>query len=232
MRAGAAVKGWSWRAGVVLICVAVAALTAYGIGRWAWLDEVDAAAHRWAPEFPQPFLYAFAKLGFGLGDARVLMWVGLGLAALAAWRLRRWYPLLVYLMVWVFHSVLIEVVKVWASRGEPDTDKPLLGGIAGGTSFPSGHSASAVVYYALAGALLAALTGDRRWNARLAVLAAAVTTFCAASIFYLGYHWVSDVVAGTAMGVAEWLLLGPVVRLLLRVERPAEREGAAALAGE
>ncbi|HZM76693.1 MAG TPA: phosphatase PAP2 family protein [Candidatus Limnocylindrales bacterium] len=222
MRAGAAVNGWSWRAAVVSICAAVAGLTAYGIGRWAWLDEVDVAAHRWAPEFPRRIPFVLAQLGFDLGDARGLTWVGLSLAAFAAWRLRRWYPLMVYIMVWVFHTALIQVLKVWASRGQPDTEQPLLGGIAGGTSFPSGHSASAVVYFALAGALLAALTGDRRWNGRMAAVAAVVTTLCAASIFYLGYHWVSDVVAGTAIGIAEWVLLGPIARRLLRVERPTE----------
>jgi membrane-associated phospholipid phosphatase len=217
MRAGAAVDGWSWRAAVASICVAVAGLTAYGIGRWAWLDEIDAAAHRWAPEFPEPFPLGLAKVGFTLGDARVLTWIGLGLAGFVTWRLRRWYPLMVYLLVWVFHTGLIQVLKVWASRGEPATGQPLLGGIAGGTSFPSGHSASAVVYFALAGAFLAALIGDRRWNGRMVAVAAAVTVLCAASIFYLGYHWVSDVVAGTAIGIAEWVVLGPIVRRLLRL---------------
>lgn len=217
MRAGAAVKDWSWRAAVVSICAATAALTAYGIGRWAWLDEVDAAAHRWAPEFPARLPFMAAQVGFDLGDARVLTGIGLTLAALAGWRLRRWYPLMVYFMVWLFHSALIQVIKVWASRGRPDTEQPLLGGIVGGTSFPSGHSASAVVYFALAGALLAVLTGDRRWNGRMAAVAAGITTLCAASIFYLGYHWVSDVVAGTAIGIAEWLLLGPFVRRWLKV---------------
>jgi len=225
MRAGAAVNGVSWRAAVALICAAAAGLTAYGIGRWAWLDEVDAAAHRWAPELPERLPYVLAQLGFDLGDARVLTWIGLGLAAFAAWRLRKWYPLMVYLMVWVFHSLLIQVIKVWASRGRPDTGQPLLGGIDGGTSFPSGHSASAVVYFAVAGALLAALTRDRRWNARLAAVAAVVTTLCAAGILYLGYHWVSDVIAGTAIGVAEWLLLGPIVRRLLKVDVRVERTG-------
>lgn len=197
-------------------CAAVACLTAYGIGRWPWLDELDAAAHRWAPEFPERVPFVLAQFAFDLGDARVLTCVGLGLAALTTWRLRRAYPLMVFLLVWVFHSGLIQIIKVLSGRGRPDTEQPLLGGVEGGTSFPSGHSASAVVYFAFAGALLAALTGDRRWNARLAAVAAAVTTLCAAGIFYLGYHWVSDVIAGTAIGIAEWLLLGPFVRRWLK----------------
>jgi len=224
MKAGAAVHGWSWRAAVGTMCAAVAALTAYGIGRWAWLDELDAAAHRWAPELPQRVPFVLAQLGFDLGDARALTVIGLGLATLATWRVRAWYPLMVYLMVLVFHSVLIQVVKVWAGRGRPDTEQPLLGGIDSGTSFPSGHSASAVVYFALAGALLAAMTGDRRWNGRMVAVAAVITTLCAAGIFYLGYHWVSDVIAGTAIGVAEWLLLGPIVRRWLKLTCPSEQE--------
>lgn len=197
-------------------CVAVAVLTAVGIGRWAWLDELDAAAIRAAPEFPERVPYLLASTGFDLGDARVLTWIGLGLAALVARQRRRWYPLMVYLLVWIVHSGLIEGLKFMTGRGRPDTGVPELGGVVGGGSFPSGHAASAVVYYALAGAFLAAMTGDRRWDGRMAVVAAVVTTLCAASIFYLGYHWVSDVVAGVAIGVVEWLLLGPLVRKWLR----------------
>jgi membrane-associated phospholipid phosphatase len=199
------------------VCAAVACLTAIGIGRWVWLDELDAAAHRWAPEFPQRVPFLLAQLAFDLGDARVLTWVGLGLAAVVAWRLRKAYPLMVYVLVWFLHSGLIEALKLLAGRGEPDTGQPLLGAVPGGTSFPSGHSASAVVYFAFAGALLVALTGDRRWGARMAVVAAVVTTLCAAGILYLGYHWASDVVAGTAIGIAEWLVIGPLARRWLKV---------------
>jgi undecaprenyl-diphosphatase len=209
------------RVAVALLCAAAACLTAYGIGRWAWLDELDTAAHRWAPEFPERVPFKLAQLAFDLGDARALTWIGLCLAAAVTWRRRSGYPVMVYLLVWVFHSGLIQILKVWAARGRPDTEQPMLGGIAGGTSFPSGHSASAVVYFALFGVLLAALTGDRRWDGRLAVVAAVVTTLCAAGIFYLGYHWVSDVIAGTAIGVAEWMLLGPFARRLLRIEHRA-----------
>jgi len=209
-----------WRVVVAASCAAVAAMTAYGIGRWAWLAELDEDAVRAAPEFPEGVPFVLARLGFALGDARVLTWIGLGLAAFVAWRRRRWYPLMVYLMVWIVHSGLIELIKVWAGRGRPDTGQPALGGIVGGTSFPSGHSASAVVYFAMAGVFLAALTGDGRWQRRMTAVAAVVTTLCAASIFYLGAHWVSDVVAGTAIGIAEWLLLGPVARRLLKVDQP------------
>jgi undecaprenyl-diphosphatase len=159
-----------------------------------------------------------ARIGFEFGDARVLTWLGLLLAILVARRRRRWYPIIAYLMVWTAHSALVEGLKFWAGRGRPDTNVPALHGVAGGTSFPSGHSASAIVYFALAGVFLSALTGRPEWKRRMAITAAVVAFLVTASIFYLGYHWVTDVVAGTAIGAAEWLILGPLLRPRLIIQ--------------
>ena len=69
------------------------------------------------------------------------------------------------------------------------------------TSFPSGHSATAAAFYATAALLLG------RWRTRparaiLAGLAVAVAVAVAASRVLLDVHWLSDVIAGLALGWA------------------------------
>ncbi len=68
-----------------------------------------------------------------------------------------------------------------------------------GPSFPSGHSATAAAFYATAALLLG------RWRARparavLAGLAVGIAVGVAASRVLLDVHWLSDVIAGLALG--------------------------------
>lgn len=70
----------------MVLCLAVAAATAYGIGRWPWLDAIDAWAHRWAPESPGRLPFLLAGAGFDLCDPRLLTVLGLVLALAVTWR--------------------------------------------------------------------------------------------------------------------------------------------------
>jgi undecaprenyl-diphosphatase len=70
-----------------------------------------------------------------------------------------------------------------------------------GPSFPSGHSATAAAFYATAALLLG------RWRSRptravLAGLAAAIAVAVAATRVLLDAHWLTDVIAGLALGWA------------------------------
>lgn len=72
---------------------------------------------------------------------------------------------------------------------------------AGGDSFPSGHVTAAVVV----GCVLAWLLGEgqRAWTRRLLWVAAALWALViGASRLYLDVHWLTDVLAGWALGVA------------------------------
>jgi undecaprenyl-diphosphatase len=109
-----------------------------------------------------------------------------------------------------------------------DRARPTLNPVAAtlGPSFPSGHSSTAASTYA---ALALILSRDRapRMRAGLAGAAAAIAVGVAASRVLLDVHWLSDVVAGLALGWA-WFALCAVAfgGRLLRFGAQAERLGA------
>jgi len=70
-----------------------------------------------------------------------------------------------------------------------------------GPSFPSGHSATAAAFYAAAALLLGRSRG-RPARALLAGLAVGLAVAVAASRVLLDVHWLSDVIAGVALGWA------------------------------
>ena len=70
-----------------------------------------------------------------------------------------------------------------------------------GPSFPSGHSATAAAFFAAAALLLGRRRG-RPTRAVLTGLAAGIAVAVAASRVLLDVHWLSDVIAGLALGWA------------------------------
>src|SRR3546814_2012769 len=74
-----------------------------------------------------------------------------------------------------------------------------------GWSFPSGHSAGAVVVYGMLSYVLIRIT-PRAWHLPLALLMTMIAFSTGASRLFLQYHYASDVLAGFASGTA-WLLI-------------------------
>ena len=70
-----------------------------------------------------------------------------------------------------------------------------------GPSFPSGHSATAAAFYACAALLIGRRRG-RPARALLAGLAVGLAVAVAASRVLLDVHWLTDVIAGLALGWA------------------------------
>jgi len=92
--------------------------------------------------------------------------------------------------------LLHNLIKVLVGRARPGFGQ-LVG--ASGLSFPSGHATNAAATFAA----LALLLGRRRSPASRAALAGAaagLTALVASTRVLLGVHWVTDVVAGVALG--------------------------------
>jgi len=93
-------------------------------------------------------------------------------------------------------EILTATVKQLSDRVRP-TFNPAAASL--GPSFPSGHSATAAAFYATAALLLGRWRG-RRARAVLTGLAAGIAVAVAASRVLLDVHWLTDVIAGLALG--------------------------------
>lgn len=95
-------------------------------------------------------------------------------------------------------EILTLTVKDLAHRVRPAFD-PAAATL--GPSFPSGHSATAAAFYACAALLIGRRRG-RPVRALLAGLAVGLAVAVAASRVLLDVHWLTDVIAGLALGWA------------------------------
>jgi membrane-associated phospholipid phosphatase len=102
------------------------------------------------------------------------------------------------LVVVAGNGVLTTSVKNLADRVRP-TLNPVAETL--GPSFPSGHSSWSAAFFAAAALLLSRGRG-RRARAALAGVAAGLVVTVAGSRVLLGVHWLSDVIAGLALGSA------------------------------
>jgi undecaprenyl-diphosphatase len=103
-------------------------------------------------------------------------------------------------------ALLVEAIKTLIGRARPQlgTPPPLVH-IPTTSSFPSGHSAlSAIVYLTLALLVAGRIQGRR---ARVYLIGSSLLLTCAIGIsrMYLGVHYLSDVLAGWAIGLT-WAL--------------------------
>jgi undecaprenyl-diphosphatase len=136
------------------------------------------------------------------GIAGICILTGL-FALYLLWRRDRYWVLALVLAV--PGGMLLNVLMKYAfHRERPRFDDPLV--TLSTFSFPSGHTAAATVFYGVLAAYL--LVHVRSAGARLAVLGTALflIVLVAFSRMYLGAHFLSDVLAAVAEGIA-WLSL-------------------------
>lgn len=131
------------------------------------------------------------------------MAVGALVTAALTWR-RRWADVLLWIAALGGGETLNLVFKDMFQRARPILAHPLL--VETDWGFPSGHAMAAVIVYGALIALLAPLLSRRA--AQVAVVAAALLliSMIGFSRLYLGVHYLTDVLAGYAAGVA-WLAL-------------------------
>jgi undecaprenyl-diphosphatase len=146
-----------------------------------------------------PFLkdlaLVFDALGRGVGRALVLVAVGLVLL-----RARRWLALVCFAVVEILTSLSSALLKATVQRPRPPDG--LIHPV--GSAFPSGHAAYAGATCVALVLLFTAPGPRRRW---WWVLAGAGIAGMAWSRTFLQVHWLSDVVAGSLLGIGIALLV-------------------------
>lgn len=121
-------------------------------------------------------------------------------------------------------TVLGQVFIVNVTKAVVDRPRPNIHQLTGfsGASFPSGHAAASAAMFAAAALVLGRGRGEaaRAWLAGGAV---AIAAGVATTRVFLGVHWLTDVIAGVAIGWS-WFALCSIAfgGRLLRFGRPAE----------
>jgi undecaprenyl-diphosphatase len=117
---------------------------------------------------------------------------------------RKWRSAILILVAIAGGALLSTVLKLTFNRPRPDIVAHLVR--VSSTSFPSGHSLIAAVFYPTLGAMLASLAVTRRTKIYYLASALLIMLLVGASRMYLGVHYPSDVLAGWSLGLA-WSLV-------------------------
>jgi undecaprenyl-diphosphatase len=210
---------------VVVATGVVLAVLAYVVRGHRTALDVDSGAARWGFRHATPFTNHVLQLITDLGDTRIIVTLFVVVAVMESIRVpSRWIvPFL--LAVTVGNHFATTAVKDLVERARP-TLNPIAETL--GPSFPSGHSSTAAAFYAAA----ALLIGRRRGHVArtlLAAVAVGIPVAVACTRVLLDVHWVSDVVAGLALGWG-WFALCAIAfgGRLLRFGATAEEAASAA----
>ena len=138
-----------------------------------------------------------------LGSGEVLIPLVVALGGYMLLRRKDWRATVLLVAALVGANACYQVAKPLVARARPPAPLHLVA--VSGYSFPSGHATTSIAVW---GAVALVLTARRAgWlKAVIWIGAGLVTTLVAFSRVYLGVHWWTDVVAGSALGGA-WLCL-------------------------
>ncbi len=188
------------------------------------LVRADAAIFHFLQSLRTPAIDQVMVAITELGDAAVVIPVFLVTLAWLVWR-RAWRAAFYGFAAVAGASLFAFLMKITLQYARPST------GFTGwdSYSFPSGHATASTALYGFLVVLICREAGAR---ARVLVTLGAVLLVgaIAFSRLYLGAHWLSDVTAGLAFGVAWVALLGIVYLQHARSEVGARGLGMAGLA--
>jgi len=136
---------------------------------------------------------------------------------------KRWRDPALLAGAMIMSTALSTLVKVLVGRERPLADFQVVAGYEASFSFPSGHATGASTLVLVTGYLL---WRGRRGNWRLTMWLAASVVIIAlvgGTRLYLGYHFLSDVIAGACLGLVTLGIVVIASQLLdLRAARRAD----------
>ena len=166
--------------------------TREGFARW------DGAAARWGARHTTGTTETVVRFITQLGSTPVIIGVSLLVIVIEYRRLpTKAVPAFIATVV-ISELAINNLIKVIVGRARPNVARLVH---ATGFSFPSGHTAASAATYA-ACALLIGRRRSRRVRGTLAGIAGGITVAVASSRVLLGVHWLTDVLAGAAVGWA------------------------------
>jgi len=187
----------------------------------ALIDQpvLDAAVRARTP-FTAELATDFTDLGGKVGMPIIAVVVAVAIA----WAWRRWTPL-VLMAIASAGSLLITVTgKELTARDRPPQSLAVPP-FESSPSFPSGHTLNATVILGLTAYLLVVWATRKRWRVLALVTLGTLIVAMGLSRVFLGHHWLTDVVAGWAVGLG-WLasvITGHRVMITLERRRRPDR---------
>ncbi|MEW2375911.1 phosphatase PAP2 family protein [Micromonospora sp. NPDC047812] len=182
------------------------------------LFGIDRAVADWSQAHRPTAAHWTAVVLNYLGQGTPLTLIALGLGVLLAVRLRSVRPVLPPVLAFALSYLTIGPLKVWTARPAPSASikEPFLPAeqtlplfqdelpLRFAQSYPSGHVANAILWYGVIALLLAPLlrTYGRTVPPRLVTVVRVVppvVVLCTTT--YLGWHWLTDSVAGLLLGL-------------------------------
>ena len=194
---------------VVASCAAITALLVWQVVGWGTLSRLDVdAAHTARRLKPSRDLFEITVM---LGLRGIILTVCLPMLAWRSWRDRSWQAVGGFVLVLLFETGLVGVLKVAVGRSFPYQGDMVLE--AGFLAFPSGHAGNVVALWGFCAWYFA-----RRRPALRTVLWSGVVLFTGVvgvSSWLIRTHWPTDLFAGYALGA---LALVTVVSAIRAVE--------------
>jgi membrane-associated phospholipid phosphatase len=194
-----AIVGWS----AFLIAGMIFLAIGWNVSTRAPLVFLDARIAAWLHERASPGLTQFMLAVTHAHSPAAIAALSL-LFALVLARLREWYWMLTLALTVAGGFALNAVLKQAYERARPHFDDPLL--TLETFSFPSGHTAGAVLFYGVLAAFLVSRYYGRLQRAACVIAALIALALVAFSRIYLGAHYLSDVLAAACSSTA-WLVL-------------------------
>jgi membrane-associated phospholipid phosphatase len=184
--------------GLVIVGGVLIGALAYLVRSSATLVDTDRSVGQWGVDNATSWSTDVLQLLTDAGSSVYIVPAMIVLAAVEYWRVpNRWMPVFLFTVV-VGEIIVVNTIKELLDRVRPEFN-PIAETL--GPSFPSGHSGLAAAFYAAA-ALVLARKRSPRTRALLAGGAVAIAVAVAGSRVLLGVHWMSDVLAGLALGWA------------------------------
>ena len=162
------------------------------------LAGVDSSVAEWGHNHATGWSHEGLTLVTDLGETWMVIVVAVAVAAVELARTRNRWVAPFLLAVIVGDKVLTETIKQLVDRARPALE-PVAATLD--ASFPSGHTSTAAVSWAAFALVAGRWWGPRAWPA-LAGTAVGIAVAVAASRVLLDVHWLTDVLAGLALGWA------------------------------
>lgn len=157
-------------------------------------NAIHAAALQSSPVIRDVMIF-----GFYLGEHFIVA-IGALLALYFLYK-RFWPELCMVVIAWAGEGSIWLVLSQYYSRPRPIFDVPVWHQMTT-PGFPSGHAISAVMCFGLLAYLLVPRMPSRFWKAVVSVTAVGIMLYIGFSRIFVGDHYLTDVLAGYALGIA------------------------------